>query len=262
MTDEKEKQEGFAWERGTHYATYGVILGKFIAQSIIENTSGGSLLDLACGDGTLTKMLAPHFDRVVGVDAAASHLEKAKALLPDVEFHHALIEELETEERFDAVTMVCLLEHVINPVEVLKQSAAFLKPEGRIMVHVPNAHAINRRIAVEMGTLESMEELTPFDLDVIGHRRSYTLDTLAAEFEAAGLELLQTGGVFYKMLSSPQLDWLLAEGKWEGNEFGWGRVGAEPKDWRHEFCRSCYEIGKERPEDTNVIFACARRKGE
>ncbi len=260
MSNEKARQEGYEWERRTHYATYSVMLGEYLAQSIIENAAGGSLLDLACGDGTLTKLLVEHFERVVGVDAAASHLEKARSHCPGAEFHEALIEELALEERFDAVTMVCLLEHVVNPIAVLKHATSFLKPDGTIIVYVPNAHAINRRIAVEMGTLESMEELSPFDIDIAGHRRSYTLDSLADEFEAAGLEVVKTGGVFYKMLSTPQIDWLLSQGRWEGNEFGWGRVGAKPKDWRREFCRACYEIGKTRPEDTNVIFACARRK--
>ncbi|MEK6259347.1 MAG: class I SAM-dependent methyltransferase [Planctomycetota bacterium] len=263
MKTEKEHQESFAWERSTHYATYNVILGDYIAQSVIDHIPQGTLLDLACGDGTLTKRLASHYTRVVGVDASPEHLEKARKSVPNADFHEALIEDFQTDERFDGVVMVCLLEHVVDPVAVLRAAARFLKPSGTLMVHVPNAEAINRRIAVEMGTLATLEELSPFDINIAGHRRSYTMDTFVRDVEASGLQVTTTGGVFYKMLSTPQMDWFLANGKWEGNEFGWGRIGeTSSKDWRSEFCRACYIIGRERPRDTNVIFACAKLQGQ
>jgi hypothetical protein len=113
------------------------------------------------------------------------------------------------------------------------------------------------KIAVMMGTLESCEELSPFDINVAGHRRSYTMDTFKADFSRAGLKIVATGGVFYKMMSTPQIDWFLKNGLWEEGGFGWGRVGAEKRDWKAEFCRACYEYGKQRPEDCNIIYICA-----
>lgn len=58
-----------------------------------------------------------------------------------------------------------------NPIVTLKKAASFLKPDGILIVHVPNAHAVNRKLAVHMGTLECCEELSPFDIHVAGHRR-------------------------------------------------------------------------------------------
>jgi hypothetical protein len=148
-----------------------------------------------------------------------------------------------------------ILEHVIDPVFVLQKAASFLNEGGKLIVHVPNAHAINRKIAVLMGTLETCEELSPFDIDVAGHRRYYTLTSLESDIVKAGLKIEATGGVFFKTLSTPQMDWFLNNGLWEEGGFGWGRVGGEKRDWRAEFCRACYEIGKERPEDCNIIYA-------
>jgi len=199
------------------------------------------------------------FARVVGVDASSTHLMEAKKRLPDAELHEALLEEFDTDERFDTITMINVLEHVVDPVLALRRAARLLAPDGILIVHVPNALAINRRIAVEMGTLTECEELSPFDIQVAGHRRSYSLATLTEDIERAGLRVTDTGGVFYKMLSTPQMDWLLENGPWKTGGFGWGRVGSEQKDWRAEFCRACYEIGKERPEDCNVVFACVER---
>lgn len=180
--------------------------------------------------------------------------------MPKVEFHHNLIEELDVDEQFDTVTMLNVLEHVADPVEVLRKAASLLSNDGTLIVHVPNAYAVNRRLAVLMGTLETCEELSPFDINVAGHRRSYTLKTLKADIEKAGLRITATGGVFYKMLSTPQMDWFLKNGLWQEGGFGWGRVGEEKsKDWKAEFCRACYELGKQQPEDCNIVYTCATR---
>lgn len=256
MNKEKELQESFSWARSLNFSNYNSILGYYQAQACLEYARGPSLLDMPCGDGSLTAMLAPSFSRVVGVDASSKHLELARKTLPDIEFHEALIENFETAELFTTVTMINVLEHVVDPVVVLKKAASFLEDDGILLVHVPNAYAVNRRLAVLMGTLTECEELSPFDIQIAGHRRSYSLETLCADIKQAGLNITKTGGVFYKSLSTPQMDWFLKNGLWEEGGFGWGRVGAEPKDWRSEFCRASYELGKQHPEDCNIIYAC------
>lgn len=166
-----------------------------------------------------------------------------------------MIEDFEIEEKFDNVTLINILEHVRDPINLLKKSAGFLEDNGTMIVHVPNANAINRRIAVTMGTLKNCEELSPFDKKIVGHRRSYTRETLQADIKKSGLKIVATGGIFLKMLSTPQIDWFLKNGLWKEGGFGWGRVGSEKLDWRAEFCRACYEIGKEYPDDCNIIYA-------
>jgi len=151
------------------------------------------------------------------------------------------------------------LEHVIDPVVTLKKASNFLRKNGIMVVQVPNANAINRRIALIMGTLKDCKELSPYDVNIAGHRRSYTIDSLKDDIRASGLRVVKTGGIFYKMLSMAQIDWFLKEGLWKEGGFGWGRVGGPQKDWRAEFCRACYEIGKERPEDCNIIYACIKK---
>lgn len=257
---EKELQESFPWQRAKFHSEYNEILAKYKVKSCLENAVGDSLLDMACGDGMLTAQFARHFKTVVGVDASSIHLSEARKRVPTAEFHESLIETFECERRFDSVFVLDLLEHVQDPVAVLQKAASFLKPEGRLVVHVPNSEAVNRQIAVKMGTLTSCEELSPFDIEVAGHRRSYDLQSLQQDIETAGLTVSKTGGIFYKMLSTPQMDWFLKNGLWDAGH-GWGRTGMETtKDWKAEFCRACYEFGLSHPEDCNIIFACIKRQ--
>ena len=257
---EKQRQESFQWARTQVFENYNSVLGYYQAMACLEHARGDSLLDMPCGDGGVTAILAQRFKRVVGVDASGQHLALAKVNLPSAELHEILIEDFVTDERFDTITMINVLEHVIDPVNVLRKAANLLSEGGILLVHVPNSLAINRRLAVLMGTLTDCEELSPFDIQVAGHRRSYSQSTLCEDIRKAGLKISATGGVFYKMLSSPQMDWFLKNGLWQDGGFGWGRVGEEKlKDWKAEFCRASYELGKQYPNDCNIIYACVTK---
>jgi 2-polyprenyl-3-methyl-5-hydroxy-6-metoxy-1,4-benzoquinol methylase len=259
LNSEKELQQSLPWNRSTYHSEYNYYLAQYKVKSCLEHARGDSLLDIACGDGLMTELFANHFRRVVGVDASGKHLAVARERVAHADFYESLIEEFDINERFDSVFMLDLLEHVLDPKVVLKKAAGFLVKGGKLVIHVPNAYAINRRLAVLMGTLESCEELSPFDLQIAGHRRAYSMETLRSDIEQAGLKILHTGGIFYKILSTPQMDWFLKNGLWnEGH--GWGRTGMEKsKDWKAEFCRACYELGKDYPEDCNIIYACVTR---
>jgi len=260
MTDEKQLQENYDWARSRYHTEYNAYLAFYKIKDCLSQAKGDSVLDLACGDGTLTAMLRKRFKRIVGLDASSKHLAEARLKVPEAEFVESLIEDYKCDERFGTVLMLEILEHVVDPVAVLRKAATFLEPGGVLIVHVPNAHAVNRKIAVLMGTLKNCEELSPFDLQVAGHRRSYTMESLRTDIAKANLRVLEMGGIFYKTLSTAQMDWFLKNGLWQDGGFGWGRVGEEQtKNWKDEFCRACYEFGKERPEDCNLLYAVISR---
>ena len=73
MNDNMEKalQERFTWERSGMFTDYNAILGYYQAKACLEHARGSSLLDMPCGDGAVTSMLAPSFSTVVGVDASS-----------------------------------------------------------------------------------------------------------------------------------------------------------------------------------------------
>ena len=228
-----------------------LLVGDYLVQAVIDNLSGDSLLDVGCGDGILTEKLSAHFLRVVGVDCDAENLRRARAgCAGKAEIISATAESLEINERFDVITMLMVLEHVADPVRALERLSGFLNDTGMMFMCVPNAKSINRRIGLEMGVIENLHELSEYDLSV-GHRRYCDMDALRHDIDDAGLDVVKTGGIMFKTLSSPQMEWFLANGKWGTGEFGWG-----DKD---EFIRALYETGKGYPDDCNIIYAIARK---
>lgn len=256
--EEKERQNAVPWERGKFFKMYETMLGHYIIQSVLEHAKPPNLLDIACGNGAITSQLAPHFERVVGLDASSGIVARARLAYPKIDFVDSLAEDYHPAEKFSTITVLNLLEHVIDPVGLLRSLGRFLADEGVLIVNVPNALAVNRRLAKFMGTLTDEYELSPYDINVAGHRRSYDMARLVADVEAAGLRVAKRGGIFYKSLSQAQLDWFLENGLWEAGGFGWGRVGSErAKDWRKAFCDACFELGKDRPNDCNLVYVVA-----
>ena len=115
---------------------YNAVLGYYQVQSCLEFARGPAVLDLPCGDGLLTALFSDHFERIVGVDASSVHLARARERVPQGEFHEALIEELELDEKFDSVSMTLLLHCIPGGMQhkarVFDQVLPYVVPGGRI----------------------------------------------------------------------------------------------------------------------------------
>jgi 2-polyprenyl-3-methyl-5-hydroxy-6-metoxy-1,4-benzoquinol methylase len=67
-------------------------------------------------------MLVSFFDRIVAVDGSEHAIMSAREYVNSdkVEFIHSYFEEFTSDERFDTVILAHILEHVDNPIEILK----------------------------------------------------------------------------------------------------------------------------------------------
>lgn len=166
------------------------------------------LLDLGCADGLLTARLGRRHPRVLGVDASSLRIDRADALtreLETVELRRALFEELDVgEERFDGIVLSCVLEHHPDPPALLSHAAGWLAPGGRLVAIVPHGHSLHRRAGVLMGLLRGLEDHGEADHE-LEHERIYDAAGLAADFRAAGLEVVAQGGHLLKPLPNDRM---------------------------------------------------------
>lgn len=171
----------------------------------------GEVLDLGCADGLLTQRLARRHRRVVGVDASPLRLQRTRlrcAAFPTgrVELREALFEDFEPSagERFDAVVLSCVLEHLAHPSALLARAATWLRTGGRVVAIVPNAGSLHRRAGVLMGLLSSAGDLDASD-EALDHERVYTPESLRAVVHEAGLRVTLTGGYLLKPLPNEHM---------------------------------------------------------
>jgi 2-polyprenyl-3-methyl-5-hydroxy-6-metoxy-1,4-benzoquinol methylase len=110
-------------------------------------------------------------------------------------------------EPYDAVLALHVVEHVDDPVPLMRHLAGWLRPGGRLIVVVPNAESLHRQLAVRMGLQPTLDTLSARD-HLVGHRRVYALAGLRAELATAGLTVHHEFGYFLKTVpNGMMLDW-------------------------------------------------------
>ena len=197
------------------YSTYTVDFSKQTAKmrelavrTFSPYLKGGTCLELGCSDGFMTQMLAQRVENLVVVDGSKEFLLQASERgLSNVTFEFGLFENYQSDTKFDYIVASYILEHVNDPVRILKNARSLLNRDGKLFIVVPNARALSRQLALHMGYIEDLKHLTENDLNH-GHRRVYDRTSLNADLAAAGLTSIHEGGLMLKLLADFQMDQL------------------------------------------------------
>lgn len=168
---------------------------------------GCEVLEMGYGDGVTFSHLVIRTNyslleavpELIGVAKA-----RATSLGLDVNFHEGLFEEFVPEVSYDVVFASHVLEHVMDPLETLRKIKSWLKPTGIVIVVVPNAESLHRRLSVAIGHSGSVFELSARD-HLVGHRRVYSLDSLRFDIRRGGFEVEHELGTFLKPLPNGEL---------------------------------------------------------
>jgi SAM-dependent methyltransferase len=107
---------------------------------IAARVAGAVVLDMACGEGYGSAVLARTAARVVGVDGNPEAHEHARLRYtgPNLSFEWGAVESFGEPASFDAVVFLQTIEHVVDPPAVLRHFARILRPGGTVYVSTPN----------------------------------------------------------------------------------------------------------------------------
>lgn len=113
----------------------------------IEPSAEQRLLDIGCGYGAFLRLAGERSSlQLVGCDLDAGSLEGSvapeRAVLHNSDVHEAAL----PDAHFDIVTLYHCLEHTMDPVRDLKEVRRILKPDGVLLVEVPNFAGLWRRV--------------------------------------------------------------------------------------------------------------------
>lgn len=183
------------------------ILLNWYSKRIIELTnSNESLLELGLGHGFTALNFSKFFKKHLILDGSNEIINNFKKKYPNFKsrIHETYFENFETDEKFDLIVMGFILEHVDNPVEIMKYYKQFLTPNGRMFLSVPNAEVMNRKLGKLSGLLEDVTELSENDI-LLGHQRFYTRETFIKDIELSGLEVVNIEGIYLKPFTTKQM---------------------------------------------------------
>lgn len=241
MTKKRDYNEEFDDNVGRKYA-YGFdfdVMHPYMVKSFEPFfRKDGDLLELGSWKGDVTKRLAEHFDDISCVEASdVAAAEVVKKMDGKVTMHNALFEEVDLPKKYDNIVMTHVLEHLDDPIKVLKRiNDEWLADDGRFFLVVPNANAPSRQIAVKMGLISHNTAVTDAE-KAHGHQITYTLDTLERDARAAGLKVVHRSGVFFKALANFQWDEIL-----------------KTDIVSPEYLEGCYQLGQQYPDLCASIF--------
>lgn len=202
-TDTYSKENPFEWDN--------FVMLNYYPKRIIELLGIGfekkSCLELGIGFGYTARIFSKSFHKYTVIEGSQEIIHKFREENRDltIEIINSFFEDWSAkDQKYDVIILGFILEHVDDPVGILKQYKEYLSANGRIFIAVPNAEALNRRVGRTAGLLNNIEELSQNDL-LLGHKRYYRLESLRCDINRAGLHVLREEGIFMKVMSTRQM---------------------------------------------------------
>jgi len=219
------------------------VIHHYMIESFKHHFVKGNCLELGSSKGDFTKRLIPYFDDITCVEASDEAIEISKQnLKSNVIYFNSLFETVELPTKYDNIILTHVLEHIDDPVGLLKRiKEEWLSEDGKLFLVCPNANAPSRQIAVKMGLITHNSAITPAEAEH-GHRITYTLDTLERDAKSGGLNVISRSGIFFKALANFQWDQL----------FNTNIIDKEYLD-------GCYQLGQQCPDLCSSIMLICKK---
>ncbi|HHP7244708.1 MAG TPA: class I SAM-dependent methyltransferase [Elainellaceae cyanobacterium] len=139
---------------------------------------GDRILEVGCGNGNFTELLAHACSHLVAIDHNEHYVQTAIARLPPTSDVHVLtadVTQLRWHQPFDTIIMLDVLEHIADDVDLLHQLNQCLIHNGKLILKVPALNAL----------------YTPMD-SAVGHHRRYSKSRLIQILQGASFPDLET----------------------------------------------------------------------
>ncbi len=155
-------------------------------------TAGSKVLELGPATGYMTRYMKEQLNcSVYCIEYDKDSAEQAsvyseKMIISDLEDVFTWNKEL-SGESFDYILCVDVLEHLKNPLEILKEVVKFLGPDGSVITSIPN---VSHNVIV-MGLLKGEFNYKPLGLLDNTHIRFFTKESIIEMLNDAGLEILE-----------------------------------------------------------------------
>jgi SAM-dependent methyltransferase len=173
------------------------------------------IAEVGCGTDLLVERASQthEFARWVIVEPNPEFAEAARdRIMHDTRVHviEAFFEDAAAETRVacggpaDVVICSSVLHEVREPQSLLGVAGQVLAANGQLIVNVPNAQSLHRRLAVAMGLIADPAALTKRNA-LLGQPRVLDSTTLADLLTIAGFSLEASGGYFVKPFTHDQM---------------------------------------------------------
>ena len=169
---------------------------------IYASSSGGTVLDIGCGNGHLLHQLRNNYSKLIGLEYSAHRLEQAKINLSDLPFEPMLgsAENMSgvKSNSIDCIVSADTIEHIPDVYEATAEMFRVLRPGGKLVINTPNIAFVKKRLLLLLGrfpsTSQSNEGLGSDILFDGGHLHYFTYRSLSLLLTRAGFRVERSIG--------------------------------------------------------------------
>jgi ubiquinone biosynthesis O-methyltransferase len=164
-----------------------------VLRAMADVSKGCAVLDLGCGNGATTAVLAQNGWEMWGVDMSESGIRHAQQAHPHIRFQrwdvHKSLAFL--GRSFDAVVSTEVIEHVYDPDAVIANCWQALRPQGKLILTTPY-HGWLKNVAIAVGGYYDAHHCA---LWKGGHIKFWSPATISRLLERNGFHQIEWRGV-------------------------------------------------------------------
>lgn len=134
------------------------------------------ILDIGCGNGFMTNLLAGKEHRVVGVDVNLTELKQAAQAFPNARitwYYFDLLNEVLPEDAFDIITFGASFQYFKDPAEILSVCKSLLAPGGEIHIVDSPFYAQEEKARAQQNSMNYFQSLQAEGMTEHYHHHSY-----------------------------------------------------------------------------------------
>lgn len=189
--EQEDYDKRWAGEAGEKYSGgnqgYTPAMLAFMGKHADKVAKPATALEVGCGDGYFSSVLAQKGFNVTGIDLSEEGVRVAQRRTPNGTFRtHDLTRPMPfADGSFDVIWCSEVLEHLFSPLYVLQQMHRVLKPGGVTLLTVPY-HGLLKNLAIAGFAFDKH-----YDPEY-PHLRFFTINTLSGLVRKAGLTVIDT----------------------------------------------------------------------
>jgi 2-polyprenyl-3-methyl-5-hydroxy-6-metoxy-1,4-benzoquinol methylase len=167
-----------------------------IASKWVNYLQPKTFLDIGCGPGYLAKTIKKTISQIEihGIDFSQVAIEHAEPILDKCWCLNLDTDDIPSRsDSYDAIVCLEVMEHVYDADHILHEIRRVLKPNGRVLISVPNLAYWRYRLQLVAGQVPHGEVLNA------QHIRVYNLSTLKNKVSLAGMKVEKCWGYGERM---------------------------------------------------------------
>jgi len=146
-----------------------------LIDALVKLPEDGNLLEIGAGKGQVLKGFCERHPRwrITALEPSIS-FESLTATISDADLHHVGLEEFAyTPASMDLVVALGVIEHVHDPLALLRRAVHMLRPGGTLFIEAPNFEVHPN----DLFCADHLSKLTPLMLERLAEAAGFTVET-------------------------------------------------------------------------------------